>query len=104
MEGIKRYKERIENYRNDLERYDVILNYYSGTESDNIKGIPELSTKVLGDKNKRGLSMTIKDAKGIISQNTSYSLFPLDRILGISKKINKLELGLGKLMLMGFGN
>ena len=96
--------KRIENSRRELERYDVILDYYSGTESDNIKGIPELSTKVLGDKNKRGLSMTIKDAKGIISQNTSYSLFPLDRILGISKKINKLELGLEKLMIKGFAD
>ena len=47
MEGIKKYKERIEKYRNDLERYDVILNYYLGTESDNIKGIPELSINVL---------------------------------------------------------
>ena len=104
MEGIKKYKERIEKYRNDLERYDVILNYYLGTESDNIKGIPELSINVLRGRNKFYLCKTIEETKKIISKNTSNSLFQLNKILEISKKSNKIESGLTKLMLMDFGN
>ena len=77
---------------------------FVGQSSTIVLNTFSLSINVLRGRNKFYLCKTIEETKKIISKNTSNSLFQLNKILEISKKSNKIESGLTKLMLMDFGN
>jgi vacuolar-type H+-ATPase subunit E/Vma4 len=91
------YNIEIKRSRRLLERYDYILDSFIGEELDSLDNIPELSRRVLEGENISLLYMILKDSKRIIQENYSDTIFPIDRILDISQKIQKVDVGLKKL-------